>query len=166
MPSQSGFNQHLFQTYARGTFSRHDVQQCGPGPVVLTATVGANGDAVHWYQNGSGGALLFSGNNYTTPVINSNTDYWVASYNSITGCESFRRRVHIAINTSSGTAGHTACAALRQFKPWYFLLSPVPTEIQTAGMMHPPEATSLPSQVTYTTPCAFRSGDLLGKQLQ
>ncbi len=53
---------------------------------------------MHWYQNGSGGALLFSGNSYTTPVINSSTDYWVASYNSITGCESFRRRVHIAIH--------------------------------------------------------------------
>jgi gliding motility-associated-like protein len=82
-----------------GIPSASNVQKCGPGSVILTAAVGTNGDEVHWYQNGSGGALLFSGNSYTTPVINVSTDYWVASYNSITGCESFRRRVHIAINT-------------------------------------------------------------------
>ncbi len=75
----------------------NDVQQCGPGPAVLTAAVGINGDAVHWYKNSSGGALLFSGTSFTTPVISSSTDYWVATYNSITGCESFRRRVHITV---------------------------------------------------------------------
>ncbi len=130
-----------------GVPAANDLQRCGPGSVVLTATVGTNGDVVHWYKNSSGGALLFSGNSYTTPVINGSTDYWVASYNSITGCESFRRRVHIAINPVPAqpvTQPVQHCGNSSLVSPgchrcrWNTL---------TAGMMQPQEATSLLSQL-------------------
>jgi gliding motility-associated-like protein len=75
-----------------------DVERCGPGSVVLSASPGTNGDVVHWYKNASGGVLLASVSTYTTPVLIADADYWVASYSNVTGCESFRKRVHIDIN--------------------------------------------------------------------
>ncbi len=81
-----------------GIPSAADAERCGPGNMVLTASPGINGDDVHWYANATGGAILMSGNIITTPVLSSDTDYWVATYSSITGCESFRRRVHVTIH--------------------------------------------------------------------
>jgi gliding motility-associated-like protein len=76
-----------------------DFERCGQGTAVLSAVPGVNGDEVHWYQNASGGVLLATGATYTTPVLVVSRDYWAASYNRITGCESFRKRIHVAIHT-------------------------------------------------------------------
>lgn len=41
-----------------------------------SATISATGNAVEWYDAENGGNLLASGNDYTTPVLNSTTSYW------------------------------------------------------------------------------------------
>jgi gliding motility-associated-like protein len=74
------------------------VERCGAGSVTLNSTLGTNGDANRWFENSSGGAVLFEGNTFVTPPLSSGADYWVASYDSTTGCESFRRQVQAAIN--------------------------------------------------------------------
>ena len=51
--------------------------RCGSGTVVLSAT--GSGNALNWYNVSSGGTLLFSGASYTTPIISSTTNYWVAA---------------------------------------------------------------------------------------
>lgn len=52
--------------------------RCGPGTVTLGAT-GSAGATLNWYQNATGGAPLFSGNSFTTPIISNTTTYYVAA---------------------------------------------------------------------------------------
>jgi len=75
-----------------------DVIRCGPGTVLLTSSLGSNGDVNHWYDNSSGGPVLSESLTYTTPLLVSGADYWVSSYDHLTGCESYRRRAQVTIN--------------------------------------------------------------------
>lgn len=50
-----------------------DVPRCGAGTINLTAT---SNDPLNWYD-APGGNLLFSGNIFTTPVLNQSTNYYV-----------------------------------------------------------------------------------------
>ncbi|HOY32267.1 MAG TPA: C25 family cysteine peptidase [Bacteroidales bacterium] len=51
-----------------------DTSSCGPGSFVLTA--GGTG-IKNWYDAASGGTLLYTGNTYSTPVLNTTTTYYV-----------------------------------------------------------------------------------------
>jgi hypothetical protein len=50
-----------------------DVTNCGPGHITLTAT---SSDPVNWYDAASNGALVGSGNSFTTPFLNSSETYY------------------------------------------------------------------------------------------
>ncbi len=63
---------------------------CGPGSMTLSATYGANGNSVRWYDAASGGLLLATALTYPTPSLSVTTTYYITSYNSTTGCESTR----------------------------------------------------------------------------
>jgi len=88
----------IFYKPTPGVPLANDSERCGPGSVVLTSTTGAGGDINRWYDMQTGGILLTSGNNYTTPVLSAATDFWVAGYNSSNGCESPRRQVNAIIH--------------------------------------------------------------------
>ncbi|MBN1158043.1 MAG: PKD domain-containing protein [Bacteroidales bacterium] len=75
-----------------------DEERCGPGTLTLNSTVGANGDVNRWYENATGGAILATGNSFTTPVLSADKSYWISSYNSTNGCESYRRIVNAVIH--------------------------------------------------------------------
>ncbi|MFT3796230.1 GEVED domain-containing protein [Flavobacterium sp.] len=51
--------------------------RCGTGTVALSATA-ASGD-LKWYDAASGGTALYTGPNFTTPIINGTTTYYVAN---------------------------------------------------------------------------------------
>lgn len=63
----------------------------GNSSVNLSATVGSNGNTCRWYSASTGGKLLNTGTSFNTGVISASTDYYVSSYNTITGCESTTR---------------------------------------------------------------------------
>ena len=52
--------------------------RCGPGTVVLSAT-GSPGTTLNWYTSATGGSPVGTGNNFTTPVISTNTTYYVSA---------------------------------------------------------------------------------------
>ena len=83
--------------------------RCGTGTVTLSASPAA-GTICQWFAASTGGNALGSGNSFTTPNINSNTSYYVASYNENTGCSSARQEVTATINDlpAAPTAGNTA----------------------------------------------------------
>jgi hypothetical protein len=62
---------------------------CGTGTATLSATP-PSGGFVEWYSASTGGTLLGSNSTYTTPVLSSNTTYFVRSINSF-GCASSTR---------------------------------------------------------------------------
>lgn len=88
---------------APGIPTATDAENCGAGSVMLTSVPGSNGDINRWYAGSTGGAILAESNTYTTPHLVTSEDYWVASYDLITGCESDRRRVMVQIFPLPGT---------------------------------------------------------------
>ncbi|GAB3202266.1 hypothetical protein GCM10027293_27490 [Pontibacter aydingkolensis] len=68
---------------------------CPGVSTTLTATAMA-GLTVEWYDAPQGGTLVFIGSSYTTPVLNSNTSYWVQSV-STSGCESTRQEAKVQV---------------------------------------------------------------------
>ncbi|MBC5993402.1 Ig-like domain-containing protein [Pontibacter cellulosilyticus] len=63
---------------------------CGPGSVTLYAHFGNGGNAILWYTSATGGSAFASGLTYETPILNQTVTYYVASYNTVTLCESAR----------------------------------------------------------------------------
>lgn len=53
---------------------------CGSGSFTLNAT--SNTGIVNWYSNASGGTLLATGNNFTTPILNTTTTYYAAAHST------------------------------------------------------------------------------------
>jgi gliding motility-associated-like protein len=53
---------------------------CGPGSVALTATGATGGQVYRWYDVPTGGSLLFTGANFSTPTINTTTIYYAAIF--------------------------------------------------------------------------------------
>lgn len=111
---------------------------CGSGSVTLSASIGANGNLVRWYNASSGGSLLAENSSYTTPTLGSTTTYYVSSFNSITGCEStiLNSRVPLLLQ-STPPREHPAVQTTADVVQEQFLcqLPQVQTEIQCAGMM-------------------------------
>jgi len=78
-----------------------DVARCGPGSLTLTASTGANGNGVRWYNES--GTLLHAGTTYTTPSISESTTYYAASFNSTTDCEGTSKAMQAIINSFPST---------------------------------------------------------------
>ncbi|WP_118950639.1 Ig-like domain-containing protein [Taibaiella helva] len=53
--------------------------RCGPGVVSLGVTPPAGSATIRWYQNATGGAILGTGNTYTTPYLTANTTYYAVA---------------------------------------------------------------------------------------
>ncbi len=52
----------------------NNVSRCGQGTVTLTAT---SPEVIKWYNQATGGTLLFTGASFTTPTLSSNVTYYV-----------------------------------------------------------------------------------------
>ncbi|WP_374505542.1 T9SS type B sorting domain-containing protein [Flavobacterium sp.] len=50
---------------------------CGPGSVTLSAT--ASSGSISWYNTSTGGTVLGTGTNYTTPTLSNTTSYYVTT---------------------------------------------------------------------------------------
>ncbi len=70
------------------------VSICQGETATLTATA-PSGATFNWYDVPNAGSLLQSGNTFTTPNLNTNTTYYVASFN---GCTSARTSVVVTVN--------------------------------------------------------------------
>lgn len=82
---------------------------CTGTTAALTAT--APGGIYQWYDAAAGGSLVFTGNNFTTPVLTASTTYYVQS--TINGCTGNRTSVTVAVNAipvAPSVNGATICA--------------------------------------------------------
>jgi hypothetical protein len=80
-----------------------DNSRCDIGSVNLTATVIGGANRIKWYSAEVGGAALATttvtagSSTWATPSISNTTEYWVAAFNTVTGCEELYRKKIIAI---------------------------------------------------------------------
>jgi gliding motility-associated-like protein len=65
-------------------------QICPNNATTLTATPPA-GSTIKWYAAATGGTALASGNSFNTPVLSTNTTYYVEAVSTATGCASGTR---------------------------------------------------------------------------
>lgn len=86
---------------------------CDSGNVVLNAN---GSDQQYWYTNPTGtGAPLYIGNSYTTPVIYSNTTYYVV--NTATNAAVFGGPLTNTIGSGANFPGNSAYDSLSVFQP-------------------------------------------------
>jgi gliding motility-associated-like protein len=72
--------------------------RCNEGTVVLNATSGVNtGQVYRWYADASSTTVLFTGAAFTTPSLNTTTDFFVSVFDPVTLCESNRVAVTAGI---------------------------------------------------------------------
>lgn len=97
---------------------------CGNGQITLSATPGANGNTIRWYDLCSGGTLLGTGPSYLTANLTSTTNYYISSYNTTTGAES--RRVMITATVSTIPSGVVSVSGNSRCDTGTVLLSGTP----------------------------------------
>jgi gliding motility-associated-like protein/uncharacterized repeat protein (TIGR01451 family) len=91
-----------------------DGANCGAGSVVLNATGDVAGTAaapvLNWYANQTGGPILGTGEDFSTPSLTTTTSFWVEA--SFSGCVSAREEVIAVIQqpVSAGTANNNTVA--------------------------------------------------------
>ncbi|ASU34169.1 Ig-like domain-containing protein [Mucilaginibacter xinganensis] len=82
---------------------------CAGSTASLAASGGAAGSTYEWYDSATGGALLASGQAYTTPALNSTSIYYVQITKN--GCSSARKAVTVTVNavpSAPAVTGNTA----------------------------------------------------------
>ncbi|WP_316850253.1 Ig-like domain-containing protein [Pedobacter agri] len=72
---------------------------CAGEPTTLTITNAQAGVTYEWYTAATGGSLLFTGTTYTTPVINTTTDYYVQAVGA-GGCNNNGGRVKVTVTVN------------------------------------------------------------------
>jgi gliding motility-associated-like protein len=132
---------------------------CEGNSTVLTAT--APGGTYRWYAVPSGGTILHTGANFTTPVLNTTTTYYVST--TISGCPGPRTPVTVTIilnddpsfSYSSGTycvTGSSATPAISGLSGGVFTSSPSGLGINAgSGTIDPTSSALNTYSVTYTT---------------
>ncbi|WP_214070033.1 gliding motility-associated C-terminal domain-containing protein [Mucilaginibacter sp. dw_454] len=79
----------------------------------LTATSTTPGVVFNWYTSATGGSSFFVGPNYTTPILTSNTTYYVESALTATGCTSpTRTQITVIVNPVFSTSCDFASSQL------------------------------------------------------
>jgi gliding motility-associated-like protein len=58
------------------------------GQTATLSALSSGGNPIHWFPNSNSGSIIYTGTNYSTPTLTSQTTYYVASVNA-TGCHSF-----------------------------------------------------------------------------
>jgi hypothetical protein len=71
-------------TFANSVASTTPATRCGLGTVTLAATPSA-GATINWYATATSGAILASGNSFTTPAISTTTDYFASAATTAVG---------------------------------------------------------------------------------
>jgi gliding motility-associated-like protein len=73
------------------TVSNTGTSVCPNTATTLTATSSDPGAVISWYSGASGGTALATGGSFTTPVLTTNTTYYVGATNTASGCISTSR---------------------------------------------------------------------------
>jgi uncharacterized repeat protein (TIGR01451 family) len=91
------------------------ITNCYNSTASLTASGAGSGSGYQWYSASFGGSLLYTGQNYTTPVLNSSTTYYVGYYDlDTTTCTGPRTAVTVNVTTApviTGPSNIAVCPA-------------------------------------------------------
>ncbi len=104
---------------ANPTPANANVTVCSGTPAVLSVLQPSPGVLYNWYTSVSGGTPVYTGTNFTTPILSANTNFYLEAVNA-NGCASAQRVLVsvavtpkpanpvVAVNNSNINAGQTA----------------------------------------------------------
>ena len=95
----------------------------GTGTTILSgnvANISATGSDLHWFNAAAGGTEVGTGNNFTSPVLNTNTNYWVEARNSVAG-----------VNANAGMPNNSGSGAYESTKNWLFFDATSPFKLES-----------------------------------
>jgi gliding motility-associated-like protein len=99
---------------------------CGAIDTTLSSILPVNANENRWYADSLGSVFLTKGLTYHTPVLSSTTKYYVAGYDTLTGCQSRKREIAVTINeipmvpAASDTISCGSARVLLHAKPGQF----------------------------------------------
>ncbi|MBW3517694.1 fibronectin type III domain-containing protein [Flavobacterium sp. NKUCC04_CG] len=95
-------------------FTVQNAAICGQGIVTLRATVTGTTGVFKWYDVATGGAVLFEGPAFTTPVLTANKSYWVSGTSGTgnTACVGERKKVDVVVSTAPALTLSTAVVTI------------------------------------------------------
>ncbi|AWH86370.1 hypothetical protein HYN59_15195 [Flavobacterium album] len=73
-----------------------DTMSCLGNTAVITAI--SEGNTINWYNSATSTEILYTGSEFTTPILSTTTNYWVEAV-SPQGCVSARTEVAVTVNT-------------------------------------------------------------------
>lgn len=82
---------------------------CANNATVLTVNNVQANTIYEWYNSANNGTLLFTGSSFTTPVLNSNTTYYVQAV-AISGCTTASTRTAVLVTVTARPANPTVAA--------------------------------------------------------
>ncbi|MPM31674.1 hypothetical protein SDC9_78231 [bioreactor metagenome] len=77
---------------------------CSGNTASLSTSWSGGSGTIRWYDAASGGTLLYSGTNYTTPALTANATYYATLANAFTGCETHRTPLTVTVNAIPTTS--------------------------------------------------------------
>jgi gliding motility-associated-like protein len=83
---------------------------CGNSATVLSVTNPQTGAIYEWYNSQTGGTLLYTGTDFTTPTLSATTDYFVQAVGTV-GCTSASARVRVTVTVTARPANPTVASA-------------------------------------------------------
>jgi gliding motility-associated-like protein len=69
---------------------------CSGGQITLTVNAPVGGQSYRWFDQETGGSVLFTGNSFTTPVLTASKSFYVETF--IESCVSVRTKVDVTVN--------------------------------------------------------------------
>jgi len=77
-----------------------DAGVCPGSTATLTASSTDNNAVINWYSASTGGSIIFTGGNFTTPALSTSTTYYAEAADNTTGCTATRTAVTAQILTA------------------------------------------------------------------
>lgn len=118
--------------------------RCDAGSITLNAT--ASIGTIDWYYVASGGTSIYSGNNFTTPILSSTKNY----YAEVSGCTSTRTVIAATINTTPTIS--TIKPIVPRCGTGTLILEATPSIGNVNWFYEANGGTSISSGTTFTTP--------------
>jgi gliding motility-associated-like protein len=92
------------------TLESNNVSTCTGSTAVLKVTSSTNGITYKWYTVVTGGIAIFTGSEFTTPILNATTIYYVEAINTTTNCGSASARTSATVTVGQSPAPPTLVA--------------------------------------------------------
>ena len=75
-----------------------NLAHCGENVFALSSLIGSGATENQWFSDSIAGSAIYTGLNYTTPLLSASKSFYVMGVNTVTGCHSKRKEVKAIVH--------------------------------------------------------------------